>query len=91
MHYKLPYSIVKVLNDNFKVKRGFMTTIHAYTADQKLVDSPHKDLRRARSAAVSIIPTTTGAAKTVAEVIPEMKGRLDGTFLPCTYCNRLSY
>ena len=70
--------IVKVLNDNFKVKRGFMTTIHAYTADQKLVDSPHKDLRRARSAAVSIIPTTTGAAKTVAEVIPEMKGRLDG-------------
>jgi len=70
--------IVKILNDNFKVKRGFMTTIHAYTADQKLVDAPHKDLRRARSAALSIIPTTTGAAKTVAEVIPELKGKLDG-------------
>ena len=70
--------IVKVLNDSFGVKRGFMTTVHAYTADQKLVDAPHKDLRRARSAAVSIIPTTTGAAKTVAEVIPELKGKLDG-------------
>jgi len=70
--------VVKILHDNFMVKRGFMTTIHAYTADQKLVDAPHKDLRRARHAAVSIIPTTTGAAKTVAEVIPELKGRLDG-------------
>lgn len=70
--------IVKVLNDNFKVKRGFMVTAHAYTADQRLVDAPHKDLRRARSAAVSIIPTTTGAAKTVAEVIPELKNKLDG-------------
>jgi len=70
--------VVKVLHDNFKIKRGFMTTVHAYTADQKLVDAPHKDLRRARSAAVSIIPTTTGAAKTVAEVIPELKGKLDG-------------
>ena len=70
--------VVKILHDNFKVKRGFMTTIHAYTADQKLVDAPHKDLRRARSAALSIIPTTTGAAKTVAEVIPELKGKLDG-------------
>lgn len=70
--------VVKVLHDNFGVKKGFMTTIHAYTADQKLVDAPHKDLRRARSAAVSIIPTTTGAAKTVAEVIPELKGKLDG-------------
>ena len=70
--------VVKVLHDNFGVKRGFMTTIHAYTADQKLVDAPHKDLRRARSAAISIIPTTTGAAKTVAEVIPELKGKLDG-------------
>ncbi len=70
--------VVKILHDNFGVKRGFMTTIHAYTADQKLVDAPHKDLRRARSAALSIIPTTTGAAKTVAEVIPELKGRLDG-------------
>ncbi len=70
--------VVKILHDNFGVKRGFMTTIHAYTADQKLVDAPHKDLRRARNAAVSIIPTTTGAAKTVAEVIPELKGKLDG-------------
>ena len=73
--------VVKVLHDNFKIKRGFMTTVHAYTADQKLVDAPHKDLRRARSAAVSIIPTTTGAAKTVAEVIPELKGKLDGIAL----------
>lgn len=70
--------VVKILHDNFGVKRGFMTTIHAYTADQKLVDAPHKDLRRARHAALSIIPTTTGAAKAVAEVIPELKGRLDG-------------
>jgi len=70
--------VVKVLNDNFGVKRGFMTTVHAYTADQKLVDAPHKDLRRSRSAAVSIIPTTTGAAKSIGEVIPELKGKLDG-------------
>ena len=70
--------VVKILNDNFGVKKGFMTTIHAYTADQKLVDAPHKDLRRARHAALSIIPTTTGAAKSVAEVIPELKGKLDG-------------
>ena len=70
--------IVKILHDNFGIKRGFMTTIHAYTADQKLVDAPHKDLRRARHAAVSVIPTTTGAAKSVAEVIPELKGKLDG-------------
>lgn len=70
--------VVKILHDNFGVKRGFMTTIHAYTADQKLVDAPHKDLRRARQAALSIIPTTTGAAKAVAEVIPELKGKLDG-------------
>jgi glyceraldehyde 3-phosphate dehydrogenase len=70
--------MVKVLNDNFGVVRGFMNTTHAYTADQRLVDAPHKDLRRARSAAVSVVPTTTGAAKTVAEVIPELKGKLDG-------------
>lgn len=70
--------MIKVLNDNFTVKRGFMVTAHAYTADQRLVDAPHKDLRRARSAAVSIIPTTTGAAKAVAEVIPSLKGKLDG-------------
>ncbi|MBS3148532.1 type I glyceraldehyde-3-phosphate dehydrogenase [Candidatus Woesearchaeota archaeon] len=70
--------IVKVLHDNFGVKRGFMATAHSYTADQRLVDAPHRDLRRARSAAVSIIPTTTGAAKTVGEVIPALKGKLDG-------------
>ncbi|VVB81711.1 D-erythrose-4-phosphate dehydrogenase [uncultured archaeon] len=70
--------MIKVLHDNFGVKRGFMVTAHAYTADQRLVDAPHKDLRRARSAAVSIIPTTTGAAKAVAEVIPALKGKLDG-------------
>lgn len=70
--------MVKVLNDNFGVKKGFMLTAHAYTADQRLVDAPHKDLRRARSAALSIIPTSTGAAKAVADVIPELKGKLDG-------------
>jgi len=70
--------LVKVLNDNLGIIRGYMITAHAYTADQRLVDAPHKDLRRARSAALSIIPTTTGAAKSVAEVIPELKGKLDG-------------
>ena len=70
--------VIKILNDNFGVKRGFLTTIHAYTADQQLVDAPHKDLRRARHAALNIVPTTTGAAKAVAEVIPELKGKLDG-------------
>jgi len=73
--------LVKVLNDNYGIVHGFMTTAHAYTADQRLVDAPHKDLRRARHAAVSIIPTTTGAAKTVTEVIPELKGKLDGIAL----------
>tara|TARA_Y100000310_G_C20686121_1_gene819117 strand:- start:1744 stop:2736 length:993 start_codon:yes stop_codon:yes gene_type:complete len=70
--------IVKILHDNFQLENGFMSTIHAYTADQHIVDAPHKDLRRARSAAVSIVPTTTGAAKAVTEVIPELKGKLDG-------------
>ncbi|MCD6160796.1 MAG: type I glyceraldehyde-3-phosphate dehydrogenase [candidate division Zixibacteria bacterium] len=70
--------IVKVLHDTFKIKRGFMTTIHSYTNDQRILDLPHSDLRRARSAAVSMIPTTTGAAKAISEAIPEMKGRLDG-------------
>ena len=69
---------VKVLNDTFGIKNGFMTTIHSYTGDQRILDFPHKDLRRARAAAVSIIPTTTGAAKAVALVIPEMKGKIDG-------------
>jgi glyceraldehyde 3-phosphate dehydrogenase len=70
--------MAKVLVDNFGVERGFMTTIHAYTNDQKLLDFPHKDLRRARAAAASIIPTTTGAARAVSLVIPELDGRLDG-------------
>ena len=70
--------MVKVLHDAFGVERGFMTTIHAYTGDQMLLDGPHKDLRRARSAAVSIVPTTTGAARATGEVIPALAGKLDG-------------
>ncbi len=70
--------LVKVLMDNFGVERGFMTTIHAYTNDQRLLDLPHKDLRRARATAMSIIPTTTGAAKAIGEVIPALKGKMDG-------------
>ncbi|MBU3941793.1 MAG: type I glyceraldehyde-3-phosphate dehydrogenase [Nanoarchaeota archaeon] len=70
--------VVKVLNDNFGIEKGFMTTVHAYTNDQKILDLPHKDLRRARAANLSIIPTTTGAAKSVAETIPALKGKLDG-------------
>ncbi len=70
--------VAKVLLDNFGIERGLMTTIHSYTNDQKILDLPHKDLRRARAAGVSMIPTTTGAAKAVSLVIPELKGRLDG-------------
>lgn len=70
--------IVKILNDTFGIENGFMTTVHAYTNDQMILDAPHKDLRRARAAAVSQIPTTTGAAKSVGKVIPELKGKLDG-------------
>lgn len=70
--------IFKVLNDNFKVLRGYLTTVHAYTADQRLVDGPHKDPRRGRSAAFNLVPTTTGAAKAVTEIIPELKGEIDG-------------
>jgi glyceraldehyde 3-phosphate dehydrogenase len=70
--------MVKVLNDAFGVERGYLTTVHAYTGDQNLLDAPHKDLRRARSAASSIIPTSTGAARAVGEVIPALAGRLDG-------------
>jgi glyceraldehyde 3-phosphate dehydrogenase len=70
--------VVKVLHDTFGIVRAFMTTIHAYTSDQRILDLPHKDLRRARAAALSMIPTTTGAAKAISEVMPEMKGRLDG-------------
>jgi len=70
--------VAKVLLDTFGIERGLMTTIHAYTNDQKILDLPHKDLRRARAAGLSMIPTTTGAAKAVALVIPELKGKLDG-------------
>ena len=71
--------VVKVLHDNFGIEKGVMTTIHAYTPDQMLLDAPHKsDLRRARAAAVSVVPTTTGAAKAVTLVIPELKGKLNG-------------
>ena len=70
--------VVKVIMDNFGVKKGLMTTIHSYTNDQRILDFPHKDLRRARAAAVSMIPTTTGAAKAVGLVIPELKGKMDG-------------
>ena len=69
---------VKIINDKFDIEQGFMTTIHSYTGDQRILDFPHKDLRRARAAAVSIIPTTTGAAKAVSLVIPELKGKIDG-------------
>ncbi|MCX6395792.1 MAG: type I glyceraldehyde-3-phosphate dehydrogenase [Propionibacteriales bacterium] len=73
--------MVKVLHDAFGIDHGFMTTVHAYTGDQNLLDGPHKDARRARSAAVNIIPTTTGAARAVGEVLPELAGRLDGVAL----------
>ena len=70
--------VVKVLMDSFGFRRGFMTTVHSYTNDQNILDLPHKDLRRARAAAMSIIPTTTGAARATALVIPELKGKIDG-------------
>ena len=70
--------VAKVVHENFKIKNGSMTTIHAYTNDQRILDLPHPDLRRARAAALSIIPTTTGAAKAVGLVLPELKGKLDG-------------
>jgi glyceraldehyde 3-phosphate dehydrogenase len=73
--------VIKVLNDNFGVQRGLMTTAHSYTNDQRLLDQQHKDLRRARSAALSIIPTSTGAARVVGAVIPELKGKLNGIAL----------
>ncbi|MGK6319963.1 type I glyceraldehyde-3-phosphate dehydrogenase [Sphingomonas sp. DT-204] len=71
--------VAKVMNDSIGIERGLMTTVHAYTNDQKILDQIHKDLRRARAAAMSIIPTTTGAARAVGEVLPELKGRLDGS------------
>jgi len=70
--------VVRVVHESFTIKKAWMTTVHAYTNDQNLLDLPHKDLRRARAAAMSIIPTTTGAAKAVGEVLPELKGRIDG-------------
>lgn len=70
--------MVKVLHETFGIEQGFMCTIHAYTNDQRILDLPHKDLRRARAAAINIIPTSTGAAKAVTEVMPELKGKLDG-------------
>jgi glyceraldehyde 3-phosphate dehydrogenase len=70
--------LAKVLNDSFGIERGLMTTIHAYTQDQNLQDGPHKDLRRARAAAINIVPTSTGAAKAIGLVLPELKGKLDG-------------
>jgi glyceraldehyde 3-phosphate dehydrogenase len=73
--------IAKVLNDHFRIIRGFMTTVHAYTMDQRLLDGSHKDLRRARAAALSIVPTSTGAAKAIGEVIPDLVGKLDGLAL----------
>lgn len=70
--------MVKILSDNFKIKTGFMTTIHSYTNDQKILDLPHKDLRRARGAAINFLPTTTGATKAIGKIMPELKGKLDG-------------
>ena len=70
--------MAKVLDDNFGIEKGYITTIHAYTADQRLQDSPHSDLRRARAAARSIVPTSTGAAKAVGLVLPHLAGKLDG-------------
>lgn len=73
--------IVKILHQNFGIENGFMTTVHSYTNDQRILDLPHKDLRRARAAAINIIPTTTGAVKTVAKIIPELIGKIDGISL----------
>lgn len=70
--------VAKVIHENFGIERGFATTVHSYTNDQRILDLPHKDLRRARAAALSMIPTTTGAAKAVGKVLPELKGKLDG-------------
>jgi glyceraldehyde 3-phosphate dehydrogenase len=70
--------VAKILHEAFGIRKGWMSTVHAYTNDQQLLDLPHKDLRRARAAGLSIIPTTTGAASAVGEVLPELKGKLDG-------------
>ena len=73
--------MAKVLNDHFKIKKGFMTTVHSYTNDQRILDLPHKDLRRARAAAINIIPTSTGAAKSIGKIMPALDGKLDGIAL----------
>src|SRR5262249_25162893 len=70
--------VAKVLHETFGVRRGLMTTVHSYTNDQRILDLPHEDLRRARAAALSMIPTSTGAARAIGEVIPALKGKLDG-------------
>jgi glyceraldehyde 3-phosphate dehydrogenase len=77
--YLIEAPVAKVLNDALGIERGLMTTVHAYTNDQKILDQIHSDLRRARAAAMSMIPTTTGAARAVGEVLPELKGKLDGS------------
>jgi glyceraldehyde 3-phosphate dehydrogenase len=79
--------MAKVLLDSFGIEKGLMTTIHAYTNDQSILDQPHKDLRRARAAAMSIIPTTTGAAKAVSLVLPELKGKMDGLAVRVPVCD----
>jgi len=85
----------KIINDRFGIEKGMMTTIHSYTADQRLIDLPHKDLRRGRAAALSIIPTSTGAAKAIGEVVPALKGKLNGFALrvptPCGSVTDLSF
>ena len=70
--------VAKVINDNFEIEKGFMTTIHAFTSDQRILDNSHKDPRRARSASQSIVPTSTGASKAIGEIIPSLKGKLEG-------------
>jgi glyceraldehyde 3-phosphate dehydrogenase len=79
--------VAKILNDNWGIEKGLMTTIHAYTNDQRVQDLPHSDMRRARAAAVSMIPTSTGAAKAIGSVIPELKGKLDGFAIRVPICN----
>ncbi|HEU4928189.1 MAG TPA: type I glyceraldehyde-3-phosphate dehydrogenase [Candidatus Krumholzibacteria bacterium] len=79
--------VAKVINDTFGITSGLMMTIHAYTNDQVILDQPHKDLRRARAAALSMIPTTTGAAKAVTKVLPELKGKIDGTAVRVPVCD----
>ena len=83
--------MAKVLNDEFGIVKGLMTTIHAYTQDQNLQDGPHKDLRRARAAALNIVPTSTGAAKAIGLVLPELKGKLDGFALRVPDAHRLGH